>query len=187
MLPRWMWQFMSLVVLNLGGNYITGDVPYEIGKLSNLTHLDLKRNKLDGTITEEHFASARSLQYIDLSYNALKIEISSDWQPPSTLEYVSFASCQMGPLFPGWLQWNVSIAYLDISSAGIADKLPQWFFDAFSNVRFMNISNNQLNGTLPTDMGSMSLEDLYLSSNQLTGQIPTLPPNISNLDLSNNF
>ncbi|CAD6255164.1 unnamed protein product [Miscanthus lutarioriparius] len=187
MLPRWMGQFMSLVVLDLGRNYITGHVPYEMGKLSNLTHLDLKRNKLDGTITEEHFASARSLQYIDLSYNALKIEISSDWQPPSTLEYVLFASCQMGPPFPGWLQWNVSITDLDISSAGIADRIPQWFSDAFSNVEFMNISNNQLNGTLPADMGSMSLLSLYLSSNKLTGQIPTLPPNIHTLDLSNNF
>ncbi|CAD6255122.1 unnamed protein product [Miscanthus lutarioriparius] len=187
MLPRWIGQFMSLVVLDLGLNYITGHVPYEIGKLSNLTLLDLSINKLDGTITEEHFASARSLQYIDLSYNALKIEISSDWQPPSTLEFVSFASCQMGPLFPGWLQWNVSIACLDISSAGIADRLPQWFFDAFSNVEIMNISNNQLNGTLPADMGSMSLRELDLSSNKLTGQIPTLPPNITYLDLSNNL
>ncbi|XP_066336586.1 receptor-like protein EIX2 [Miscanthus floridulus] len=187
MVPRWMGQFMSLVVLDLGSNYITGHVPYEIGKLSNLTHLDLSINKLDGTITEEHFASARSLQYIDLSYNALKIEISSDWQPPSTLEYVNFASCQMGPLFPVWLQWNMSITYLDISSAGIADRLPQWFSDGFSNVEFMNISNNQLNGTLPADMGSMSLLQLYLSSNKLTGQIPTLPPNITWLDLSNNL
>ncbi|XP_066333218.1 receptor-like protein EIX2 [Miscanthus floridulus] len=187
MLPRWMGQFMSLVVLNLGGNYITGHVPYEIGKLSNLTHLYLYANKLDGTITEEQFASARSLQCIDLSYNALKIEISSDWQPPSTLEYVYFASCQMGPLFPGWLQWNVSITDLDISSAGIADRLPQWFSDAFSNAKFMNISNYQLNGTLPADMGSMSLLYLDLSSNKLTGQIPTLPPNITWLDLSNNL
>ncbi|XP_066336501.1 receptor-like protein EIX2 [Miscanthus floridulus] len=187
MLPRWMGKLMSLVVLNLGWNNLTGHVPYEIGKLSNMTYLNLNTNKLDGTITEEHFASARSLQYIDLSYNALKIEISSDWQPPSTLEYVSFASCQMGPLFPGWLQWNVNITHLDISSAGIADRIPQWFSDAFSNVEFMNISNNQLNGTLPADMGSMSLQELYLSSNKLTGQIPTLPPNIHNLDLSNNF
>ncbi|CAD6255118.1 unnamed protein product [Miscanthus lutarioriparius] len=187
MLPRWIGQFMSLVVLKLRSNNLNGHVPYEIGKLSNLTDLDLSINKLDGTITEEHFASARSLHYIDLSYNALKIEISSDWQPPSTLGYVNFASCQMGPLFPGWLQWKVSITNLDISSAGIADRIPQRFSDAFSNVWFMNISNNQLNGTLPADMGSMSLRELYLSSNKLTGQIPTLPPNIYTLDLSNNF
>jgi Leucine-rich repeat (LRR) protein len=81
----------------------------------------------------------------------------------------------------------VNITYLDISSAGISGRLPQWFSDVFSNVEFMNISNNQLNGTLPTDMGSMPLEELYLNSNQLTGQIATLPPNISYLDLSNNF
>ncbi|CAD6255157.1 unnamed protein product [Miscanthus lutarioriparius] len=187
MLPRWIGQFMSLVDLRLGWNNLNGHVPYEIGKLSNLAYLDLNTNKLDGTITEEHFASARSLHYIDLSYNALKIEISSDWQPPSTLKYLYFVSCQMGPLFPGWLQWNVSITDLDISSAGIADRIPQWFSDAFSNVWFMDISNNQLNGTLPADMGSMSLLELYLSSNKLTGQIPTLPPNILTLDLSNNF
>ena len=77
----------------------------------------------------------------------------------------------------------MNIINLDISSAGIADRLPQWFSDAFLNVEFMNISNNQLNGTLPTDMGSMSLEGLYLHSNQLTGQIPTLPPDISFLEI----
>ncbi|XP_066340993.1 receptor-like protein EIX1 [Miscanthus floridulus] len=211
MLPRWIGQLTSLVVLNLGQNNITGSlpisvgqltglqtldlsgnnlnghVPYEIGMLSNLTNLNLNGNKLDGVITEEHLVSARSLKYIDLSYNALKIEISSDWQPPFRLDTAYFASCQMGPLFPSWLKWHVNIINLNISSAGIADKLPQWFFDAFSNVRIMDISNNQLNETLPTDMGSMSLEELYLRSNQLTGQIPTLPPDISFLDLSNNF
>jgi Leucine-rich repeat (LRR) protein len=155
--------------------------------LSNLTYLDLNSNKLDGVTTEEHLVSARSLQYIGLSQNALKIEISSDWQPPFRLDTAYFAACQMGPLFPGWLQWHVNITQLDISSAGISGRLPQWFSDVFSNVEFMNITNNQLNGSLPTIMDFMSLEELYLSSNQLTGQIPTLPPNISYLDLSNNF
>ena len=104
-----------------------------------------------------------------MSYNALKIELRSDWQPPSRLTTAHFAACQMGPMFPGWLQWHVSITDLDISSAGIADRLPQWFSDAFRNVELLNISNNQLSGGLPTNMSYMSLSELHLSSNQLTG------------------
>jgi len=102
----------------------------------------------------------KPLSYIDLSYNALKIELRSDWQPPSRLTTAHFAACQMGPMFPGWLQWHVSITDLDISSAGIADRLPQWFSDAFRNVELLNISNNQLSGGLPTNMSYMSLSEL---------------------------
>ncbi|KAL6880174.1 hypothetical protein ACP4OV_011739 [Aristida adscensionis] len=183
-IPTSIMQFANLRTLDLSGNHLTGHVPYEVGMLPNLTSLCLDYNDLDGVITEEHFA--RSLQKIDLSYNALKIQLRSDWQPPPRLDYACFAACQMGPSFPGWLQWHVAITYLDISSAGIADKLPQWFSSAFSNVKMLNISSNQLNGTLPNNMGSMSLGQLYLSSNQLTGLIPTLPPNLAVLDLSRN-
>ncbi|CAL4957677.1 unnamed protein product [Urochloa decumbens] len=188
MLPKSIGQFTSLRTLDISRNHLTGSVPYEIGMLTNLSSLYLNSNELDGTITEEHFGSSpRSLQSIDLSYNELKIELSSDWQPPSRLISAHFAACLMGPMFPGWLQWHVSITELDISSAGIADKLPLWFSDAFSNVKFLNISNNQLVGGLPTNMSFMSFSQLYLSSNQLTGKIPTMPANIKYLDLSNNF
>ncbi|CAL4977353.1 unnamed protein product [Urochloa decumbens] len=185
-LPTSAGQFTDLQTLDLSHNHLTGHVPYEIGMLSNLTSLDLSNNRLGGVITEEHFASARSLQNIYLSYNALKIDLSSDWQPQFQLKTADFAACHMGPRFPGWLQWHVGITDLDISSAGIADRLPQWFSDAFSNVERLNISNNQLSGGLPTNMSYMSLSELYLSSNQLTGQIPTLLPNLLILDLSNN-
>ena len=105
-LPTSVGQFTGLRTLDLSCNHMTGHVPYEIGMLTNLTSLYLNNNELDGVIMEKHFASTRSLQYIDLSYNnALKIELSSDWQPPSTLTSAHFAACQMGPMFPGWLQW----------------------------------------------------------------------------------
>ena len=105
-LPMSVGQFTGLRTLDLSCNHLTGHVPYEIGMLTNLTSLYLNNNELDGVIMEKHFASTRSLQYIDLSYNnALKIELSSDWQPPSTLTSAHFAACQMGPMFPGWLQW----------------------------------------------------------------------------------
>ncbi|KAF8650350.1 hypothetical protein HU200_063968 [Digitaria exilis] len=184
--PKSVGQLSGLRTLDLSYNHLTGLVPFEIGMLTNLTSLYLSNNNLDGVIVEEHFVSTRSLQDIYLSYNKLKIKLSSDWQPPFQLNSAHFAACQMGPKFPGWLKWHVSITDLDISSAGIADRLPQWFTDAFSNVLGLNISNNQLNGGLPTNMSYMSLSELYLSSNQLTGQIPTLLPDLLILDWSNN-
>ncbi|TVT96829.1 hypothetical protein EJB05_57904, partial [Eragrostis curvula] len=176
-LPSFIGQFTNLRRLSVALNHLIGGVPYEIGRLTNklngvlteehfaslysLQSLDLSVNSFDGVLTEEHFASLYSLQDIDLSYNSLKIEISSEWQPTFRLQYAHFATCQMGPLFPSWLQWLDGIVSIDISSAAI------W--------------------SLPTNMEAMSLREVYLSSNQLlTGQIPPLPRNLTSLDISNN-
>jgi hypothetical protein len=62
--------------------------------------------------------------------------------------------------------------------------LPHWFSKAFSKVQYLYISDNQLGGSLPTDMEMMSLlEVLALDSNQLNGPIPPLPRHLTDLDL----
>ncbi|WVZ51116.1 hypothetical protein U9M48_002292 [Paspalum notatum var. saurae] len=184
-LPASIGNYTSLVTLDLSNNRISGQMPTEIGMLTFLTYLYVGNNDFDGVMTEEHFASLNSLQELDLSYNSLRIKVSSEWKPPFRLQIANLARCQMG-LFPSWLQWMAGIKQIDISSAGIADNIPEWFAIAFSNVVFMNMSFNQLNGSLPTNIGIMSLESLFLSSNQLSGQIPTLPPNLTELDISMN-
>ncbi|OEL38341.1 hypothetical protein BAE44_0000640, partial [Dichanthelium oligosanthes] len=123
-------NFTSLRTLDLSANHLNGHVPYEIGMLTNLTELYLNINYLGGVIKEGHFAGIRSLEHIYLSANSLKIELSSEWQPPFRLHSACFAFCQMGPLFPAWLQWHVDIQYLDISSTDITDRLPHWFANA---------------------------------------------------------
>jgi Leucine-rich repeat (LRR) protein len=185
-LPSWMGQLTALVTLDLHGNNISGPLPAFIGQLTTLKTLDLYGNHMDGVITEEHFNSAKSLQYIDMSYNSLNIKISAEWKPPFRLSRGMFTCCQIGPLFPSWLQWQVDIVYLDISSTGIADTLPQWFSNTFSNLRELDLSNNQLSGSLPRNMDIMSLHYLDLSFNRLTGQIPPLPKNLTYLNISMN-
>lgn len=186
MLPNSMGQLTALVTLDLHGNNISGPLLTFIGHFTALRTLDLYGNHLDGVITEEHFNSAKSLQFIDMSYNSLNIKISEEWRPPFRLSTGIFARCQIGPLFPSWLQWQVDIVYLDISSTGIADTLPQWFSNTFSNLKKLDISNNQLSGSLPRNMDIMSLAYLDLNSNQLTGQIPALPKNLTYLHVSVN-
>ncbi|CAL5009289.1 unnamed protein product [Urochloa decumbens] len=209
MLPSSIGHLTSLVFLDLGKNNITGSVPaeirnlkglrilrlsinnltilpHEIGLLSNLTYLYLDDNNMDGVITEEHFRGLLSLREIDLSFNSLKIKISSKWKPPYRLQFANFEGCQLGPLFPAWLQWLQGIDALLISKTGINDRIPHWFTGAFSNASILRMSNNQLYGGLPENMETMSVERLDLSSNQLTGQIPPFPWNLTYLDISMN-
>jgi Leucine-rich repeat (LRR) protein len=186
--PTFLGKFHSLNSLDLSSNNFTGGVPDEIGALTNLTVLNLRNNRLlDSVITEKHFGGLESLQYIDLSYTSLKVELSSEWQPPFRLRNAQFASCQLGPLFPAWLRLMVDIFFLDISDTGINDSIPHWFSNTFSNSGFLNLANNQITGVLPRNMEIMSLlERLYLSSNNLTGPISRLPPNLTQLDISMN-
>ncbi|CAN6381512.1 unnamed protein product [Urochloa humidicola] len=186
-LPVFLGNFTSLRTLNLAGNNFTGGVPYEVGVLTNLTYLDVRYNGLTGVISEKHFGCLNSLQYLYLSYTAsLKIELSSEWEPPFRLLHGDFANCQLRPLFPAWLQWMVDMKLLDISGTGINDRIPDWFSNVFSNAGYLNLARNQITGDLPRNMEIMSVERLYLNSNNLTSRIPPLPQNLTHLDISMN-
>nr|TKW01226.1 hypothetical protein SEVIR_8G166500v2 [Setaria viridis] len=185
-LPVSVGHLTSLTTLTLARNRLTGHVPVEIAMLTNLTNFDLSHNDLDGVIREEHFDSLKKLEYIDLSSNSLRIKISSKWKPPFRLWYADFSTCQMGPTFPAWLQWMVDIKELHISSTGISDRIPHWFSSAFSKAIFLNVSKNNLGGGLPANLEFMSVVNLDLNSNQLTGHIPPFPENLTSMDISMN-
>jgi len=90
------------------------------------------------------------------SRNSLKIEVHPDWLPPFRLDHTSFKSCHMGPLFPSCLQSHTDIQVLYtvyiISSTSISDLIPHWFPTSFLNAKDLDISNNRINGTLPTNL-----------------------------------
>uniref|UniRef100_K3ZLC7 Leucine-rich repeat-containing N-terminal plant-type domain-containing protein n=1 Tax=Setaria italica TaxID=4555 RepID=K3ZLC7_SETIT len=161
-----------------------------ITQLRFLRYLNLRGTNLstvsDWSLVTNMIPSLRKHFDNLLSSNSLKVNISSKWWPPFRVQHAHFSTCQMGPQFPAWIQWQVDIVRLYISSAGINDSIPHWFASAFSNAMHLDISNSQLSGGLPETMEIMSVEQLILSSNKLTGQIPPLPRNLTHLDISLN-
>ncbi|KAF8665218.1 hypothetical protein HU200_054114 [Digitaria exilis] len=187
-LPSEIGMLINLLTLDLSNNRFTGSVPSNIGMLSNLTYMDLSNSSLSGIITRGHFDGLERLKTINLSNNILRIVVDPEWFPPFKLQRATFASCQMGPLFPAWLRLQTDIDNLDVSNTSIFDSLPDWFVTTFSNATEVYMSNNGINGTLPKNLENMtSLNILYLDSNKLTGQIPQLPINLYSLDISRNY
>ncbi|XP_028079632.1 receptor-like protein EIX2 [Camellia sinensis] len=187
-------RFSTLRELNLHQNQLNGPFPESFGQLRSLVRLDLSGNQItsfsnsfQGIISEAHFSNLYSLQYLDLSFNQLVLNFSSDWDPPFQLREIRLAFCKLGPSFPKWLRKQNQFYELDISGAGISDTVPSWFWDLSPKLNGLNLSCNEINGLLP-DLSSKFTDfiGIDLSSNRFTGQIPPLPSNLTFLNLSKN-
>lgn len=75
---------------------------------------------------------------------------------------------------------------LFMSNTSIADTMPDWFWDVFSRADLLDISSNNISGTLPATLGQIEAYFLDLSSNQFTGSVQQIPSQIQTLDLSRN-
>jgi Leucine-rich repeat (LRR) protein len=187
-LPAEVRYLTILSTLHVNNNNISGIIPKGIGALTKLTSMDFSNNDFSGMVTEEHLEGLISLKALDLSSNKnLNVTMNQDWLPLFRLEYGIFANCQMGPLFPAWLQKQLQIIELNISRTALKDSIPDWFWSTFSQAFSLDISENKLSGTLPAHLNGMAVRVLNLSSNQLTGTIPSLPRNILLMDVSNNL
>ncbi|WVZ13392.1 hypothetical protein V8G54_010958 [Vigna mungo] len=173
--------------LCLSGNNITGRLPKSIGLLSELTELMLSGNYLEGDVTESNLSNFSKLAFLQLSYSSLSLKIGLTWFPPFQLLFLGLRSCNLGPTFPNWLQTQTSIIFLDISNSNLNDSVPDWFWNNLQNMGKLNMSYNNLIGTIP----NISLKLLYrpfifLHSNQFEGKIPPFLLQASKLKLSKN-
>jgi EIX receptor 1/2 len=120
----------------------------------------------------------------------LSLKFSLDWVPPFHLDYIGLGSCKLGPAFPPWIQTQKNFSWLDISDARISDTIPNWFWDLSFSIKFLNISTNQITGTIPFEWFLTRFQGSYaidLNYNRFSGQLPQLNFDSQVLNLSNNL
>ena len=179
--------FPSLRYLLLSQNHLYGTIPESLGIQSNLEFLYLQDNSLEGVISDAHFSKLTKLKHLYLSNNLLKFNSSSDWVPPFQLNEIDLGFCQLGPRFPKWLQTQKNYYLLDISNSGISDSLSNFNLVFSPQLKYMNLSYNQISGQIP----NLSLEFTFspivdLSSNKLSNRIPKSLFESTHLDFSKN-
>ncbi|XP_027924099.1 receptor-like protein EIX2 [Vigna unguiculata] len=173
--------------LSLSYNQITGKIPKSIKLLSELEILSLEGNSLEGDVNETHLSSFPKLYYLFLSHNSLSLKFLSNWVPPFQLIYLGIASCKLGPSFPSWLQTQNSLIELDISDNGLNDFVPEWFWNKLQIMYELNMSQNNLIGSVPDMKLQLPLRpSINLNSNNFEGKASLFMLQASELLLSAN-
>ncbi|KAK1284464.1 hypothetical protein QJS10_CPB21g00347 [Acorus calamus] len=159
-IPSWLGDLPNLASLHLAGNSFKGSVPTQLCQLQNLHILDLSNNNLSGTIP-------RCLHNIT-SWKEMSLVTFMIPKEVNTTFYrvmISFAFTTKG------MQYN-------------------YVGTPFSLMTGLDLSMNQISGTIPYEMGDLvELVSLNLSNNLLTGPFPDSFQNLKNLeslDLSHN-
>lgn len=135
---------------------LTGEIPSEIGQLTNLVTLKLQYNELTGSIPPE-IGNLTSLVKLDLRYNNLSGSIPTEiWSLTSLIE-------------------------LRIQKNQFSGTIPSAIGN-LTELTHLYLYGNQFTGSIPTEIGNLiNLAKLHLNNNQFTGLIPET---ICNIDMS---
>uniref|UniRef100_A0A0D3FHU7 non-specific serine/threonine protein kinase n=1 Tax=Oryza barthii TaxID=65489 RepID=A0A0D3FHU7_9ORYZ len=197
--------FGSCSVVDLSRNMLSGNLSVIRTWGNYIETVDLTSNRLTGTWPNETTQFLR-LTSLRISDNLLAGELPTVIGTYPELISIDLSLNQLhGPL-PGNLFTAVKLTYLNLSGNSFAGTLPlpnseaksSTFIDLLvlpvqtSNLSFVDLSNNSLNGSLPSGIGALSgLALLNLCQNNFSGQIPreiTKLKHLIYIDLSkNNF
>ena len=129
------------------GRGLSGEIPRDIGNLTDLQVLSLGQNNVSGSIPKS-IGRLKKLWFLDLETATL----SGGFENLFKLS---------------------SLRYLHVSLAGLQGSLPDEFGLFFPSMRQCLLSGNHFTGKIPSTMGNMTnLEHLDLANNHFWGQIP---------------
>ncbi|WVZ15579.1 hypothetical protein V8G54_013145 [Vigna mungo] len=199
-IPSEIGNLSNLLYLHLGGDYFVGnddwlsslskleyldlgyanlsqsfDFPSIVQALPSLMHLQLSRCTLP-PYNQPSFLNISSLVTLDLSFTSHFSTIS--FVPKWIFGLQKLVSLFLdgnyfkGPI-PDGLRNLTLLENLDLQENSFS-YIPDWFYSSFLNLKILDLSRNNLQGTISDALGNMtSLVAFDLSSNKLEGPIPT--------------
>ncbi|XP_078149410.1 receptor-like protein 7 isoform X2 [Carex rostrata] len=152
--------------INLSNNNLEGQLPISLFKFSKLRVLNLESNNFNGTLNLDVIHNTKYLKYLSLSNNKLSIIEGKNHNKPF---YASFPQMRC----------------IILASCNLT-KIP-FFLSYQTNIDILDLSNNKIDGVLPTWDAHLTLQILDIHSNRLSGPIPLLPRGIGFVDFSFNY
>ena len=235
-LPPELGTMAHLEILQLNNNNLTGSIPPELGALTNLRILYLSANNLTGPLPPE-LGALTNLEILYLSANNLTGPLPSEFVNLVNLERLSIVRnnglcAPADATFRAWLatvdsfqgtvcsadraalvalynatggenwtrktNWSSSVPVgewsgvttdgdgrvtrLNLSDKNLTGPLPPEL-GTMAHLEILQLNNNNLTGSIPPELGALTnLRILYLSANNLTGPLPAEFVNLVNLE-----
>ena len=177
-IPAQVGRLTDLAGLSLWGNQLQGEIPPTIGSLDNVTHLSLWANQLRGAIPAE-LGDMASLEWVALGINELTGEIPPELGNLANLSHVDFTLNQLSGEIPTELSNLTNLVWLGFWSNQLSGAIPPELGNLTNLTRLDLDHNNRLSGAIPPELGNpVKLRVLYLRVNRLSGGIP---PELGNL------
>ncbi|MFS7950994.1 putative transferase [Helianthus anomalus] len=145
----------SMIVLNLGNNNLSGDIPECWEKWVWLEFLNLENNSLSGEIPRT-LGSLRNLHHLNMHGNKISGRLHSSL---------------------------INLTELDVLQLGrneLNGSIPTWIGTKLTLLRILNLRSNRFDGNIPHELcHSIHIQILDLAHNNISGNIPRCFNNFS--------
>ncbi|XP_042016059.1 receptor-like protein 54 [Salvia splendens] len=165
--------FENSVVLNLGGNNISGWIPHKISPSCQLMILDLSNNNLVGDVLDS-MGNCRALWVLDLSNNKLSGTVPTSLCKALDLRSLDLSVNNLNGNIPRCVVGSHLVA-LNLGRNNITGRVPN--FTAVCRLQSLDLNNNNLIGDVPQSLENCeSLKVVNVGGNQLDGTFPCMLP-----------
>ncbi|XP_062171111.1 receptor-like protein 6 [Alnus glutinosa] len=157
----------------LGNNQLEGPIPMSIFEFRGLEILSLGSNKFNNSLDLSVIWPLKNLYYLDLSHINLLTEYNDfNLSLSFHLDTLILASCKLKK-FPAFLRNQSFLYFLDLSNNQIDGELPTSIGQSLACTSFLSLSSNKFYGSIPrTICNATELEIIDLSNNSFSGKIP---------------
>ena len=173
-IPTELVKLTDLRSLELSCPLLNGTIPSVLGRLTNLWDLYLHETVLTGTIPSE-LGALHELKILFLRYNDLTGTIPSELENLQMLLEVLLDYYQLSGTIPGGLGGLSNLQALVLERNLLHGTIPSEF-GLLTGLLKLDLSINALTGTIPMELSQTTLHSCSVASNNPTrGVVPCLP------------
>uniref|UniRef100_A0A0D9XPJ8 Receptor kinase-like protein Xa21 n=1 Tax=Leersia perrieri TaxID=77586 RepID=A0A0D9XPJ8_9ORYZ len=169
----------NLIKIDMSENNFTGLVPASIGKLTNLSRLNLEMNQLHARSKQDwefmdSLANCTQLQGFSIARNQMEGEVPISLGNFSVqLQHLYLGQNQLSGSFPSGIANLPNLIILGLDYNQFSGSVPQWL-GGLKTLQKLSLSTNNFTGYVPSTLSNLShLTELLLDSNQFIGNIPS--------------